>query len=279
MEKIPLILRIILWIYAFPIMLLIHIITKLEEKNEDKNSESTQKRMQDLIRSGRCPNCGKTMQKTPHAGGRDYYSCPSFCVNFSIKTGERYYKSNYFDEREPEKRFTVTSPYVIDYRVNEKHWDSDYSMETGIVRPEKARNIKDAFEALRMLTIEDTPITEEKFRADIEDGRKLIRNICPMCDRIILKRANFVKGYGENVTKLVKTGYGEYTVKTDYVGTYDHNVTTYTCGCSGVRYQLHEYEDNGMYYKKYSVTSGDNVLRRACAFSEIYTAKKTWLSQ
>ena len=81
------------------------------------------------------------------------------------------------------------------------------------------------------------------------------------------------------MTKLAKTGYGEYTFKTDYVGTRDQNIVTYVCGCQGVSYRLTEYEENGMYYKKYSTTADNDRLQRACAFSEIYTAKRTWLKQ
>jgi hypothetical protein len=124
--------------------------------------------------------------------------------------------------------------------------------------------------------IEDTPITEEAFKKEIEAGRELINNKCPVCDKMIVKNTRLLKGYGENVTKMVRTGYNEYTFKTTYEGTYDQNVVTYTCGCEGVNYSLVEYEKDGMYCKKYTTTSNDDWLKKVCAFSEIHSSKKTW---
>ena len=163
--------------------------------------------------------------------------------------------------------------------VKVRHWDSDIGGNTGAVDPGKARLIQAAFEELRVRTLSDTPITEDAFAWEIGAGRKLIQNQCPFCERYITKKVNFVKGYGENVTKLVKTGYGEYTIKTDYVGTRDQDIVSYVCGCQGGSYRLTEFEENGMYYKKYSTMADDDKRKRACAFSEIYTSKKTWLSQ
>ena len=276
MERIPLWLKIILWIYCFPIMLVIFIASKFSGNSPSDGGDTG---IKDLIERKCCPNCGSALQASPQANGRYYYSCPRYCLNFVVQAEKPYYKSNYFDERESDKRFKATTCYVERYDVKVRHWDSDIGGGTGAVEPGKARLIQAAFEELRVRTLSDTPIIEDAFAWEIEAGRKLIQNQCPICERYITKKVNFVKGYGENVTKLVKTGYGEYAFKTDYVGTRDQNIVTYVCGCQGVNYRLTEYEENGMYYKKYSTTADNDRLQRACAFSEIYTAKRTWLKQ
>jgi hypothetical protein len=215
------------------------------------------------------------MQPTQQAN-QLYYSCPKHCLYYVIRTEPKHYKSNYFDERETEKRFKITAPFVSGFGISERHYDSDVGGETGVVSRGNARNIEKAFDELRTKTLVDIPITEDKFRQAIADGKQLIEwNKCPLCETFITKKTNFVKGYGDNVTKMVKTGYGEYTFKTEYVGTYDSNVVTYTCGC-GINFSLNEGEIDGMFYKKYSTTASDDRLQRACAFSEIYSKKKTW---
>ena len=269
MKDMPFWLKIILWIYFFPVMLIIYIASKFGAVCAKPGTES----MQEAIMAGRCPNCGKPLKKTPQTG-HYYYSCPNYCVSFTVDEGTPYYKSNYFDEREAEKRFKITSPYITRYNVNGPDPVSDY---TGVVPAHRVMHIEKAFEALQTRTVLDTPITEEDFRTEIENGRKLINNICPFCGKAITKQTRFVQGYGNNVTKLTKTGYGEYTLRTEYEGTYDHNVTTYTCGCSDIQYQLSESELDGMYFKKYSTRAKNDAVQRACAFSEVYTSKRTWL--
>lgn len=273
MENIPMPIKVILWIFFFPIMLIAFLATKITENSPGESAEN----LKELIMENRCPNCGREMQVSLQ-NGQTYYACPKYCLSYVVKTLPKYYKSNYFDERESEKRFKITEPYIYDYNVKTRHYDSDVGGMRGAVTPDRAKKITEAFDALRTRTLVDLPITEEAFKDAIEGGKKLIHDKCPLCDTLIMKKTAFVKGYGDTVTKMVRTGYGEYTFKNEYVGTYDQNVVSYTCGC-GIKYRLSENEIDGMYYKRYSTDNDLDALQRACAFSEICTSKRTWFSR
>lgn len=266
MDKMPKIVKVLLWIYLFPVMLIIYLVSKNNKPSSDKE------KMKELILNKHCPHCGSEMTVSPK-DSFNFISCPKYCVNFSEKT-RVYYESNYFDERETDKRLKKLSTFVTSYKIYEKYEEDGCTF--GVVESSKAKVIESAFEELRIRTLEETPITEENFKAEIEAGKKLIKNQCPFCEKMIIKNTKFIKGYGENVTKLVQTGYNELSLKTTFEGSHDKNVTTYNCGCTDTNYQLVEYEKDGMYHKKYTTTSSSDYLQKACAFSEIHTKNKTW---
>ena len=266
MNKMPKFVKIYLWIFLFPIMLIIYLTSKNNESNPDKE------KMKKLILSNHCPHCESKMTITQKEGF-NFICCPKYCVNFSEKI-KIYYESNYFNEQETNKRLKKLSTYIFSYKIYEKYEEDGCNF--GIVEKDRSKVIESAFEELRIRTLEETPITENNFKSEIEAGKKLIKNQCPICNKIITKNTKFIKGSGEMVTNLIRTGYDKYSFKKEFEGTYDTNITTYNCGCQGVNYQLIEYEKDGLYHKKYTTSLDNDWIQKACAFSEIHSKNKNW---
>lgn len=223
------------------------------------------KRRANGVKQGKCPYCGKYVRRSK-IGEKYFNQCGNCCVD-SYSTQTEYY-ANYFVESEPEKVFTEK----ISLTELRGDW---YTM------PDRLNNTLKYLGAhgdTVKITAGDT-----RFGQMISDGKKLINNICPICNGEIKEYSRLVKGYGENVTRLVRTGYNELTFKNEYSGTYDTNVRVYRCPQKHGGYELYETDYYGIYRKRYCLKSVENLtesqkerLYKAAAFSNAETRNKYW---
>ena len=144
------------------------------------------------VKNGKCPYCGKQTTTTKGYGGAYYHTCR--CAVNSFTTKKEYY-TNYFDECTP-----AIDPIKI---YTEKVVCSDVKGDWQSM-PDQLR------ETLNYLNKNGTTVkimpNDPKFSQMISDGKKLINNICPICNGEIKEYTRFFKGHGENITKLAVTG-------------------------------------------------------------------------
>lgn len=221
------------------------------------------------VLKGKCPYCGRAMDQRKGYGGVYYNSCNRCFLDMTTKVD---YYTNYFEEYPTEYNTDKIYTEKLTYSELKGDW---YTM------PDQLRETLKYLNELKT-TVKVAP-DDPKFYQMISDGKKLINNVCPICNGEIKKYKRFCQGNMQNVTKLVRTGYGEYTLKNEYEGSPDTTMIFYQCPQQHGSYDLEETCKNGIYSKKYSLRSYENLadyqierLKKASAFSYINSKTKKW---
>ena len=229
------------------------------------------KRRAEGVKKDKCPYCGRQTTTTKGYGGAYYHTCRCSLNSYTTKTE---YSTNYFDdcglETEYEKFYTEKL-VCTDVKGD---WHS---------MPDDLRNTLKYLDT-HGTTVKITP-NDPKFTQMISDGKRLINNICPICNGEIKEYSRLVKGVGENVMKIVMTGIAEAALTNEYVSTPDRTVKIYQCPQQHGSYELSENCYYGVYSKRYYLKSVENLtesqmerLYKAAAFSYARARNKYWES-
>jgi len=218
----------------------------ISESKEESFNPKKRKPRAGAVNKGLCPSCFRPLSPV----GTSTYNFMCHTCDVDV-TKTHTVKSNYFVEDEPTKVWTEEFATHLSWvTVSGDPVDDERATRRRVSK--KVSEILDAtVEALEPKVV-IRPINEndEHTKTVIENAKKIINNICPICGEKIVIYSN--PGTVSHSVKATATGYNEITLtrQANVTGRY----TRITCPNKHGSYYMSSYEADGYFYKSVSVT-------------------------